>query len=250
MKIQVISDLHQEFGASKLSFDNADLIVFAGDINIGTKGIEWMVSKLPKVPIVYVLGNHEYYKGAYPKTLRKIQEIAEKSNVYVLENESVEIDGVKFHGATLWTDFSLFGDPRYYGVLCQQKMNDFKRIRRDPSYSKLRSIDVYNIHKISLRWLEASLQSSSAHVDIVVTHHAPSIKSIPSRYKEDPVSSAYASDLEDLILKYNPKYWIHGHIHEPKRYSIGATEIISNPHGYIDEPYNGYNKELILNVNS
>ncbi|WP_336734704.1 hypothetical protein [Chryseobacterium sp. VD8] len=40
MKIQIISDLHQEFGMSELSFDHADVVVLAGDVNLGTKGIE------------------------------------------------------------------------------------------------------------------------------------------------------------------------------------------------------------------
>ena len=45
MKIQIISDLHQEFGFSDLSFDLADVVVLAGDVNLGTKGIEWIKNK-------------------------------------------------------------------------------------------------------------------------------------------------------------------------------------------------------------
>lgn len=72
MRIQIISDLHQEFGLSDLNFDSADLVILAGDINLGTKGIEWIKKYIPNKPVLYVLGNHEYYKGAYPKTLHKI----------------------------------------------------------------------------------------------------------------------------------------------------------------------------------
>ncbi|MFC3158647.1 hypothetical protein ACFOEQ_08980 [Chryseobacterium arachidis] len=84
--------------------------------------------------------------------------------------------------------------------------------------------------------------------NIVITHHAPSIQSVPDYFKQDPVTSAYASNLEDFIIEYQPLYWIHGHIHTPKRYKISETEIICNPHGYIDEKYNGYDKELIIEV--
>ena len=101
-----------------LSFEKADAVVLAGDVNLGTKGIEWIKAKIQNKPVIYVLGNHEYYKGAYPKTLNKIMEAAKNSNVFVLEDSSVDINGVRFHGSTLWTDFSLFGDPRYYGFLC------------------------------------------------------------------------------------------------------------------------------------
>lgn len=248
MKIQIISDLHQEFGLSDLSFEAADIVVFAGDVNIGIKGIEWIKETIKNKPVIYVLGNHEYYKGSYPKTLRQIMEQSNSSNVHVLENRAIEIDGICFHGSTLWTNFSLFGDPKVYGSICQTKMNDYKKIRRDPSYSKLRSIDTYHIHNTSIKWLEQSLNKSESTTNIVVTHHAPSIKSIPDRFIEDPITSAYASNLEELITKYQPDYWIHGHIHEPKNYFIGKTQVICNPHGYIDEPVNGYKKELIIEI--
>lgn len=248
MRVQIISDLHQEFGMSKLSFESADIVVLAGDVNIGTKGIEWIKSTIKDKPVIYVLGNHEYYKGSYPKTLRKISAIATESNVHVLENKAVTIGNICFHGATLWTDFSLFGSPKQYGSLCQSKMNDYKKIRRDPSYSKLRTIDTFRIHNKSMNWLESSLGQSESEINVVVTHHAPSIKSIPEKYKEDPISSAYTSNLEATIDKYQPDFWIHGHIHEPKDYSLGKTRVICNPHGYIDEPYNGYKRELIIEM--
>ena len=49
-------------------------------------------------------------------------------------------------------------------------------------------------------------------------------------------------------MEQQPQYWIHGHIHTPSEYKIGNTQIICNPHGYIMEPYNGYKKELIIEV--
>lgn len=248
MRIQIISDLHQEFGRTELSFDNADIVVLAGDVNLGIKGIEWIKEVIPDKPVIYVLGNHEYYKGSYPKTLHKIKTVAEDSNVCVLENSFVDIEGVRFHGATLWTDFSIFGNPVEYGMICQSKMNDYKRITRDPSYSKMRTIDTFKIHQLSKVWLKESLEVSKEFKNIVVTHHAPSIQSVPEDYKNDPLTSAYASNLEDIILEHQPLYWIHGHIHTPCRYAIGTTEIICNPHGYIDEKYNGYERELMIEV--
>ena len=247
MKIQVISDLHQEFGITELDVKQADLVILAGDTNLGIKGIEWLKKQIKHTPVIYILGNHEYYKGSYPKTLNKIREAAQDSNIFVLENESLELGGIRFHGATLWTDFSLFGNPVTYGMLCQGKMNDYKMIRRDPSYSKMRSIDTFKLHQQSRKWLEESLASSSTR-NIVITHHAPSKQSIPEAYKEDYLSAAYASDLEDLVLKYQPEYWIHGHIHTPACYNIGTTKVICNPHGYINEKYNGYERELIIEL--
>lgn len=248
MRIQIISDLDQEFGLSDLNFDSSDLVILAGDINLGTKGIEWIKKYIPNIPVLYVLGNHEYYKGAYPKTLHKIIAASKGSNVSVLENERIEFKGIRFHGATLWTDFSLFGSPVEYGMICQEKMNDYKQIRRDPSYARLRSIDTFKIHQFSKLWLEESLAESTGYKNVVITHHAPSTRSLPEAYKNNPVAAAYASDLEELINQYKPLYWIHGHIHTPVGYKLGATEIICNPHGYINEKYNGYNKALIVEI--
>lgn len=248
MKIQIISDIHQEFGMELLNFENADLIILAGDINLGTKGIEWVKKEIKKTPVIYILGNHEYYKGTYPKTLNKIIESSKNSNVHVLENKSLTIDNITFHGATMWTDFSLFGNPRKYGMICQPKMNDYKKIRRDPSYSKLRTIDTFRIHNKSIKWLEESLTDTKTEKNIVVTHHAPSIKSLPEKYKNDPISSAYASNLEYITEQFSPDLWVHGHIHTPCDYNLNKTRIICNPHGYITDKYNGYQKELIVEI--
>ena len=127
-------------------------------------------------------------------------------------------------------------------------MNDYKKIRRDPSYSKLRTIDTFNFHQSSRKWLSESLAESKCAANIVITHHAPSIKSIPEKFRKDPLSSAYASNLEGIIEKFQPDYWIHGHIHTPTNYEIGKTKVICNPQGYVDEKYNGYNRELIIEV--
>lgn len=248
MKIQIISDLHQEFGVTELDFLQADVVVIAGDLHLGVKGIEWLKTKIPDKPVVYVLGNHEYYKGAYPKTLYKIQDAAQGSNIHVLEDTFVDVEDVRFHGCTLWTDFSIFGNPVQYGQICQSAMNDYKSIRRTPSYSKMRSVDTFKIHQISRLWLDESLANSEKSKNIVVTHHAPSLQSVPECYKEDPVTSAYASNLEEFILNKKPDFWIHGHIHTPCRYTIGVTEIICNPHGYIHEPFNGFEKEFIIEL--
>jgi len=104
------------------------------------------------------------------------------------------------------------------------------------------------MHHQSLKWLQASLESSATEKNIVVTHHAPSIKSIPAQLKEDIVTSAYASNLEAVILKYQPQYWIHGHIHVPIKYELGDTTVLCNPHGYMSEPYNGFDKNLIIEI--
>lgn len=198
--------------------------------------------------MIYILGNHEYYKGSYPKTLNKIKSAAENTNIRVLEDSFLDIEDIRFHGCTLWTDFALFGNSVEAGMYCQPKMNDYKMIKRDPSYSKMRTVDTFKIHQFSKHWLNESLENSTKEKNIVVTHHAPSLLSVPDNFKNDLLTSAYASNLDDFITKHQPDFWFHGHIHTPCRYSIGKTKVICNPHGYLDEPYNGYDREMIIEI--
>ena len=71
---------------------------------------------------------------------------------------------------------------------------------------------------------------------IVISHHAPSSKSIPVPYKHSTLSAAYASNLEELVLKYkNLKLWCHGHMHTNCNYKLHGTKVICNPRGYYNE---------------
>lgn len=248
MKIQVISDIHLEFGVREFDFTKADLLVLAGDVSIGMAGFTWISERVKNIPVIYVLGNHEYYKNSYPKLLHKLKKAAEGTNIHVLENDSVVFDSIAFHGCTLWTNFELFGDPTIAGYECQQKMNDYHLIRKDPSYSRLRAIDTHVMHNESIKWLETSLNESKAKINVVVTHHAPSIKSVKEADRNNLISSAYASNLENFILRTQPKLWIHGHIHEQSDYFIGQTRVIANPVGYPGETVDGYKDDFLLEI--
>jgi len=232
MKVLVLSDLHVEFEDSTIDTSNVDVVILAGDIHIKKNGVKWINENIQKTPVVYVLGNHEFYGKAYPKLVHDLKKSTIGSNIHILEKDSISVEGVNFLGCTLWTDFELLGDPRIAGYECQQVMTDYKKIRVSPKFSKLRSIDVASIHRQSLTWLCSELESLEGQTNVVVTHHAPSAKSLPEQFKNDIVSSAYASDLEHVILQYSPKYWIHGHLHNSSDYEIGNTRVLCNPKGY------------------
>lgn len=248
MKLRLISDIHLEFEPYIADFSGADVIVLAGDIGTGRMGLDWALALNASVPIIYVLGNHEYYKKVYPKLLNKLRDSAAGSHVHILENEYLDLDGVRFHGASLWTDFALFGDPRLAGFECQRKMSDYRFIRREPSYSKIRSLDIAVIHKKSLTWLDASLGASPAKANVVVTHHAPSLRSAPAQYRNDILTSAYASNLDDFVEKHQPNLWLHGHMHSSCDYMIGNSRVVCNPKGYPGELNPDFNPMLTLEV--
>ncbi len=250
MILQIASDLHNEFGEFDMDFNDIDLLILAGDIGVGLKGLDWIKKNVRKTPVIYVPGNHEYYKNAYPKLLYKLKESSKDTNIHILDNDNITIDGITFHGTTLWTNFELFGDPKIAGMEAQLRMNDYKLIKKDPSYSKLRSIDTHVMHYNSLDWLRNSLMSGKSKINIVISHHAPSIRSIPDKYKNDIISAAFASNLEDFIKETNPELWIHGHLHSCFDYNIGNTRVVCNPRGYPDEKYNGFNSKFIIKISA
>ena len=247
MKIQVVNDIHLEFEPLNLTSNGADIIILAGDIHLGTKGATWALESFNK-PVIYVLGNHEYYRHCYPNLLQKLKRLTEGTHVHILENDILEMDGFFFYGCTLWTDYNLFGDPRLAGMECQQKMTDFDLIRMGPTRAKAH--DFSKINRNSYVWLEKNFDRSMASQSIVVTHHAPSFRSIPSQYQKDLVSAAYASHFDELVLELQPKLWIHGHIHESQDYKLGETRILCNPRGYPGERNPKFDPNLTINLES
>ncbi len=248
MKIQVLSDLHIEFDDLEFENTNSDVVVLAGDIHVKDKGVSWAIENIKDKPVLYVLGNHEFYGKAYPKLVNSLKEIAKGTNIQILEKDTVTIDGVNFIGCTLWTDFELFGDPRVTGYQCQQVMIDFKKIRLSPKYSKLRSIDVASIHRQSLLWLKSELKSHQGERNLVITHHAPSPASLPDGREKDTSSAAYVSQLESVIHELSPNYWVHGHMHNSSDYEVGNCRVICNPRGYPDERNPKFRQDLIVEL--
>ena len=248
MKIHILSDLHSEFEDYEYLETHSDVVILAGDTNLKERGVDWALDTIKNKPIVYVMGNHEYYGSAYPKLLNSLRGKCKGSNIQLLENDVFTYQDVNILGCTLWTNFELFGDPRVYGYECQQIMTDYKKIRVSPKFSKLRSIDVAAMHMRSINWLESELKAREGQKNIVVTHHAPSPISLPEEKKNETASAAYASDLQGIIEKYSPPVWVHGHIHISSDYSVGSCRVICNPRGYPDERNPNFKPDLVIEV--
>ena len=224
--IQYMSDLHLEFSHLYLPEQAADTLVLAGDIftahgfaNVDSKKKRYRafldhVSKTYK-HVVYVGGNHELYGW---KNTRKsyLAEIRRElpANVHLLENESVMLDGVRFAGGTLWTNF---GGSQHYQNLAQHGMNDFRVFSTN---------DALRWHYETVCFLDCLEPYERT---VFVTHHAPSFLSVHPRYAGDPLNTAYASNLEHLM---DVPFWVHGHMHDNSDYTVGNTRVLSNPRGY------------------
>lgn len=244
-----MSDLHIEFADFEPPDTGADVVILAGDIHVGTRGIEWAADVFENTPVIYVTGNHEYYREAIPKLTDTLRDISEKKGIHFLENDMVSIDGVVFLGCTLWNDFDLIGSRRISMITAGEMMNDYRLIRHSPQFRRLKPIDTAVIHSTSKKWLESCLKTVSSNEKIViVTHHAPSLHSISDYYRDDPLCAAFASDMEDLIKEYNIDLWIHGHLHHPSDYAIGNTRVICNPRGYPKEFDTGFNPALTIEI--
>lgn len=248
MKIQILSDIHLELEPFEFVRTSADVIVIAGDLHVGLKGIRWIQNQNFQCPVIYVPGNHEFYGHTYQKLIRKMISESAGTNIYFLSKSKVELDGVAFHGTTLWTDFRLLGAPEVAGAYCQQRMNDYRYIRREPTYSKMRSIDIFALHHEELDWLDSSLANSPCDRNIVISHHAPTAFSLPENERTQLISSAYASQLDDLILKHSPNCWFHGHIHRSLDYCIDRTRIVCNARGHQARLNDTFDPQLIIAI--
>jgi Icc-related predicted phosphoesterase len=240
MKIWLFSDLHLEYADLRqpLAIPDADVCVVAGDLcRAPANAVPWLAKHIAaSMPCVYVAGNHEFYKGSIREGLEDGHAAAAQfPNVHFLENESVVIDGVRFLGATLWTDYRIEGHPRLAMFNARERMNDHKQIARQRNpWQRFVPDMAYRMHQDSRRFIETALKADPIKT-VVVTHHLPHAKSVPERFKGDLLNAAYASDLSDVIEEGRPALWMHGHTHDSSDYMISATRIVCNPRGYDDE---------------
>jgi len=249
LKIHILCDLHVEFGDFVPPDVGADVVVLAGDVHVKNRGLQWIFDQKFEVPVLYVLGNHEFYREKFPGLIDKLKIGAEGTNVHVLENDSIDIGGYRFFGCTLWSDMELLGDPHVALIAAADTMNDYRLIRLSKTYRRLSPRDTRMYHFRSVRKLTEFLKAGEPERSIVVMHHAPSIRSIADRYKSDPVSAAFASNMDDFILEHQPRLWIHGHTHENFDYEIGKTRVVCNPRGYASiEENKGFRPDYTLVV--
>lgn len=248
MRLHVLSDLHLEFAPFQPPATEADVIVLAGDIHTGANGLRWIAETFPERPVLYVLGNHEFYGQKIPALTQRLKEQTRGSRVHLLENDRIELNGVVFLGTTLWTDFNLGGDPVRAEIAAALGMTDFRRIRVTPGYRRFRPADARRRHQASRAWLESELALARGRTCVVITHHAPSPRSISAVYAGDPLNAAFASDLEPMIEASGAALWIHGHLHNARDYRVGSTRVVNNPRGYPTELRTGFDPALVIEV--
>jgi predicted phosphodiesterase len=243
----IISDLHYELISREVRNDlpqpaNIDLLIVAGDYHRAPRAIDHARAQFPEVPLIMVPGNHEHYKTglSVAKSIERMRLDAKTDRetnariTYVLENETVELtfreEKIRIIGATLWTDFALLNDFAGHASYAASAMDDFVYIRGEVEF-ELSPLETVAWHNASRAFVRGELERPFDGKTIVVTHHLPSMRSVSPRFKEDPLTPAFASSCDDL-LDLGADLWVHGHTHDSADYMAGKTRIICNPRGY------------------
>lgn len=256
MRINLVSDLHVDISGNGGYVPppvDADVTVVAGDAMApGTLALRAVRDLYPDRgrPLIYVPGNHDYYshhdqkqpalKTTYERCRAEMPAIAAELGITLLDDAVVEIDGVRFVGSTLWTDFS--ARPVYVPFEeaireAARGMNDYKLIKVGAGRSKdqLRPRDTIAAHKAARAFIERELATPfDGHDSVIITHHAPSYRSLMLRgLSFNNLDWCYASNLEHLMHgTAAPALWLHGHVHVNRDYTVGNTRIVANPRGY------------------
>ena len=248
MRLHILSDLHLEFGVIRIPPTEADVIVLAGDIDVGREGCVWARRHFPAKPVVYVLGNHEFYRHSLPELTKTLKRETESGHIHLLENGAVEINGYTFLGCTLWTDFRVSGDAETAMRVAEGTMNDYNIIQFGPENRPLRARDTVGLHKKSVAWLRKALAKSDPRRTIVVTHNAPSARLEAPDQADSSLKPAFFSNLDSFVERSGVPLWIHGHTHHNADYVIGSTRVLTNQYGYPHERCRGFDPSLVVEL--
>lgn len=242
MKIQYFSDLHLEFGEIPVVQGDTDVVIAAGDISVGLEGIQWL--KGFDCPVIYVLGNHEYWGQEYTDFIDRVWQESSGSNVHFLENESIVLDGVRFVGCSLWTDYGK--ENQQIMNAAAKGMNDFRYITDNGA--PLQPDRLLAAHNQSVEWLDDVLNQFHYGKTVVVTHHAPSMKSW-HRSPSDGYQYCYCTNLEKMMGQTLPDLWVHGHTHHAQDYRVAGVRVVCNPRGYCNyEEVDGFQLEKVIEI--
>jgi Icc-related predicted phosphoesterase len=238
-----MSDIHWEFDPPDILEVECDVLVLAGDVDVnGLQAAERALTLSAEVsaPVVLLAGNHEFYDTRpMDRTIEEMREAAARSDgrLTFLERDSAIVAGIRFVGCTLWSDFALAGEATAMAAreAAERQINDFNMItyRERLAFSTYYALAEFKLAKDFLR---RELAKPSELPTVVVTHHAPSARSVHPRFAGDLLSGSFASDLDDLVAGSGAELWIHGHMHDSFDYLVGETRVLCNPRGYVRVP--------------
>ena len=249
------SDLHLETQGFQLPAKDAfagpiDGVLLAGDIDTGQAlchlDFAEKVAQAYDVPVIMVLGNHEFYGCEVHHLLEcqahRLEDLKDRGHdIHVLDGSAITIAGVRIVGATLWTDFNLFSQQSASARRAGESgMNDYRLIKIDEDGLRpIRPQDTIEMHRYDKAAIIGHLSRLFPGPTIVMTHHLPVAQAIDPRQSGNLLDAAFASDLMDEIKSLDFDIWVYGHKHwvnEPEILISGRhKKFCANPRGYPGE---------------
>lgn len=262
MRIWTLSDLHlnpSDFETDPMilgAIPDADVAVIAGDIGDGSpeRSLEWIAKTiLPHMPVVMVMGNHDFYGEDIFDVRPRLLERAGELGIHLLDDTSVTIAGTRFVGATLWTDYDLYSDGdeharRRFEIAAKNILSDHSQIGlRRGEMELFAPRHAVRLHLKSRAFIEDTLRQDHDGQTVVVTHHAPHPGSVAPEYTGDIITPAFVSDLSDIFGRFDIDAWIHGHTHRSFDYDVSGCRVVCNPRGYGLE-MSGFDPEMVVDL--
>ncbi|NUN62425.1 MAG: metallophosphoesterase [Burkholderiaceae bacterium] len=264
MKIQLLSDLHLEVHPQFVPepAPDADLLVLAGDIGSYQNdsqvagdnfGLE-RFSPLPQwggwpTPVVFVPGNHEYDMQDFDAAHDRLRRTCDRLGLLWLERETLVLDGVRFVGTTLWSDFDALADHEQCTDLTRRLRLRQKAFRAANFYLAKTGTSRAGTPWLAepmreqalacMAWLEDALARPFDGPTVAITHFAPSLRSADPRYGLAPGTAGFCNALDHLLPRAT--LWLHGHLHAPSDYTVQGQQadgtpwqcrVVANPLGY------------------
>ena len=253
MRCHYLSDLHLETQDFHGTLPKGEVLIIAGDLCNArcldpTRTDKYSIDQRGRVQrfvdsalvnfrhVLLVPGNHDHYDGVFEDTAALLAR--DLPGVTVLDNSHADMDGVRFFGTTLWTDFEGRSDVCLESV--RRRIGDFffiKKRERDAagkeSLRKFQPRDALGAFDASMTALRACVASAGSRQLVIVSHHPPSRKGLNPRHAGNGLDGVYASDLDEEIAGWaNVRHWVHGHTHIQKTYRVGETMVHANCRGF------------------
>lgn len=248
--LTLFSDLHLDqwrwAGRPKVQ----GLAILAGDVmEAGSDSpVAWAKARLPGGPVVFVPGNHDFYGGRMGPMLSRWRQQALGSNVHALYNQTLDYEGMRILGTTLWSGLALDG-PVAGALLAKNlryRIADFSCMY-DHDGSAWTVARMLEEHEKALAFLRLELARDPDVPKIVVTHWPPTRGSLHPRFANDALSPYFINDYPDLVAQ--AALWLHGHTHDDCDYRVGEDprfgRVICAPRGYAFEGNLGYKGRVI-----
>lgn len=269
MKLWIWSDVHLEISKTHIDFarPDADIIIIAGDLTHADRVSEVAKDIIDRyqIPIIYVAGNHEYYasqqRSSSLESDQLLLKLAERDSenwshrFYVLDEDTVVIDDIRFIGATLWTDCRL--NLKNESQL-KTRMRNSENLIRDFSSIRMRSGDRFSAAEmIALNASNAAYIRNQVSKDfvgktVIVSHQLPHPACISERYQDSEANYLFSNSEEAFVEVLNSgrvDAWICGHSHQATDVIVGKTRVVCNPHGYkFEQGKNGFRSDLVIEI--